>query len=175
MNLIYVLGLESISKNEFIITTITGCVRYVRVVCPSKSELIIEGQEVEHDFDSSNYQLVGVAASSSKNLWSLLLYRNKEYVHQSKFSLNSVFLNVCKLSTQDSFTSLMNVNVKHMNIAQDLIMAINLEIFNSMDLDKYINYLPLEDLGFPKRFNDIFLQKLQIKLIIVRKFAKYQQ
>ncbi|TMW53143.1 hypothetical protein DOY81_001761 [Sarcophaga bullata] len=167
-------GLESMSKNEFIITTITGCIRYVRVVCPSKNELIIEGQEIEHDFDSSNYQILGVAASASKNLWSFLLYRNKEYVHQSKFAYNSVFLNVCKLSIQDSFTKLMNLNVKYMNMAQDLVMAINLEIFNNIELDKYINYLPLEELGFPKRFNDIFLQKLQIKLIIARKFAKYQ-
>lgn len=162
------------SKNEFIITTITGCIRYVRVVCPSKDELIIEGQEIAHEFDSSNYQMLGVAASSSKNLWSFLLYRNKEYVHQSKFSHNSVFLNVCKLSIQDSFTKLMNLNVKYMNIAQDLVMAINLEIFNNIELDKYFNYLPLEELGFPKRFNDIFLQKLQIKLIITHKFAKYQ-
>ena len=143
-------------------------------MCPSKDELIIESQEISHEFDSANYQILGVAASLSKNLWSFLIYRNKEYVHQSKFTPNSVFLNVCKLSTQDSFTKLMNLNVKYMNIAQDLVMAMNLEIFGNTDLDKYINYLPLEELGFPKRFNDIFLQKLQIKLIIIRKFAKYQ-
>lgn len=168
------LGLESMSKNEFIITTITGCIRHVRVVCPSKDELIIEVQEIEHEFDTSNYQILGVGASSSKNLWSFLLYRNKEYVHQSKLAHNSVFLNVCTLSIQDSFTKLMNLNVKYMNMAQDLVMAMNLEIFNNIELDKYVNYLPLEELGFPKRFNDIFLQKLQIKLIIARKFAKFQ-
>lgn len=129
---------------------------------------------MEHEFDSNNYQILGVATSASKNLWSFLLYRNKDYVHQSKYSPSTAFLNVCKLNSQDSFIKLINLNLEHMNKVQDLIMAINLDIFNNQDTEKYTNYLDLNKLNFPPQLNDAFIQKLQIKLIILRKFAAYQ-
>ncbi|KAM7356951.1 uncharacterized protein ACRADG_002509 [Cochliomyia hominivorax] len=167
-------GIESISSNKFIITTITGAIKLIKIVPACKEEINVDEEVIEHDFDSSNYQILGIAASSSKNLWSFLLYRNKDYVHQSKYSSTTAFLNVCKLNTHDSFIKLINMNLKNMNSAQDLVMAINLNIFNNQETERYINYLDLNKLNFPQELNDAFLQKLQIKLIIVRKLAAYQ-
>ncbi|KAI8115582.1 hypothetical protein CVS40_12226 [Lucilia cuprina] len=172
---IKITAIEAISENEFMLTTITGAVKYIKILCPNKEELNIEESIIEHEFDSANYQILGVGATASKNLWSFLLYRNKDYVHQSKYTNSSAFLNVCKLSTQDSFIKLINMNLPNMNIAQDLVMAINLDIFNNFDVDKYMTYLDLEKLSFPLQLNEAFLQKLQIKLIIVRKLANYQK
>ncbi|XP_065360571.1 uncharacterized protein LOC135954355 [Calliphora vicina] len=172
---IKITGIENISENEFVIITITGLIKYIKILCPTKEELNIEERAIDHGFDSANYQILGVAASSSKNLWSFVLYRNKDYVHQSKFSQTSALLNVCKLSSQDSFIKLINLNLKNMNVAQDLVMAINLDIFNNIEVDRYINHLDLEKINFPAEINDAFLQKLQIKLIIVRKLATYQK
>lgn len=157
------------------ITTITAAVKYIKITCPTKEELNIEEQIVEHEFDSNNYQILGVASSKSKNLWSFLLYRNKDYVHQSKNTASTAFLNVCKFSSHDSFIKLINLNLDYMNKAQDLIMAINLDIFNNQDTEKYINYLDLNKLSFPPQLNDAFIQKLQIKLIISRKMAAFQK
>lgn len=152
-----------------------GTIKSIKLLCPTKEELNIEEQLIEHEFDSSNYQLLGVKASSSKNLWSFLLYRNKDYVHQSKYSATSVLLNVCKLSSYDSFLKLINLNLKNMNIVKDLVLAIDLDIFNNMELDKYLDYLSLDKLKFPEQINDAFLQKFQIKIIVTRKMATHQK
>ncbi|XP_073839621.1 uncharacterized protein [Musca autumnalis] len=168
-------GLEHISANEFIITSIVGNITYVRISCPSTEELVLETQNIEHDLDITNLQILGMATSKSRSLWTFFLSRNKDYTHQSKHSPNSAFVSVCKISNHDSLIKLINLNLTTMDGAIDLVMAINLDIINNLEMDKYQDFMNLNRLNPPKIVNDALLQKLQIKLIIVRNVAKYQK
>ncbi|XP_061393841.1 uncharacterized protein LOC133329383 [Musca vetustissima] len=172
---IKVTGLEYISSEEFIVTTILGIITYIRINCPSHEELIIETQNIDHDLDTTNLQILGVAASESRSLWSFFLSRNKDYTHQSKHSPNTAFISVCKISNHDSLIKLININLNTMDVAKDLVLSINLDIINNLNADKYNEFMSLSRLSIPKILNDAYLQKLQIKLLIVRNFAKYQK
>lgn len=152
-----------------------GTVKHIQIVCPTPDELQIEETLIEHEFDSTNLQILGIGATKSRNLWSFLLSRNKEYTHQSKYSANTAFLTVAKMSTDNSLTKLINTNLNTMDVVQDLLISIHLDIFNNSDVQQYMDYLPLEKLHFPTNLNDAFLQKLQIKILISRQMASYQK
>ncbi|XP_075162199.1 uncharacterized protein LOC142234877 [Haematobia irritans] len=172
---IKITGLASISFDEFATTSITSTITYVQISCPSAEEILLEPQQIDHNMDTTNLQILGISVSKSRNLWTFLLSRNKDYTHQSKIPQNATFLTVCKINKLDSLTKLININLTTMDVAQDLVIAINLDIINNQSLDKYVEYLNLEHLTCPRVFNDAFLQKLQIKLLIVRFIAKYQK
>lgn len=164
-----------ISPTEFVITTIMSTINRLRITCPAETILSIESQSIEHEIDTANLQILGIAISKSRNLWTILLSRNKDYTHQSKFSQNSTFVSVSKVSNQDSLTKLINLNLKTMDMARDLVLAVNLDVFNNLQVERYCEFVNLNRLNYPKTMNDAFLQKLQIKLLIVRYFAKYQK
>ncbi|XP_013112071.2 uncharacterized protein LOC106090444 isoform X1 [Stomoxys calcitrans] len=168
-------GLASISPHEYVTTSIMSTVTYIRLSRPTPQELCLEPQLIEHDMDSTNLQILGIALSKSRNLWTFLLSRNKDYTHHSKISQNATFISVSKINTVDSLNSLININLTTMDAAQDLLIAINLDIINNLDTEKYVEFLGVSRLVCPKVLNDVMLQKLQIKLLILRFIAKYQK
>lgn len=170
----YFSGLENISAEEYLVTSILGIITYVNISCPSNEELALETKNVEHNIDTTNLQILGVAASKWRSLWTFFLSRNKDYTHQSKNSSNTAFTCVCKINNQNSLIKLINLNINTMDNAQDLVMSINLNIINSLNADTYQEFMNVSRINIPKNVNDAYLQKVQIKLLIVRNMAKYQ-
>uniref|UniRef100_A0A1A9UW60 Transcription factor IIIC 90kDa subunit N-terminal domain-containing protein n=1 Tax=Glossina austeni TaxID=7395 RepID=A0A1A9UW60_GLOAU len=175
VNGIKITGIEVLNDMEYIITTIVGHIKCIRISCPSSEELKIDEDFIQHNFDTANMQILGICCSKNRCLWSVMLHRNKEYLHNSKYTNATAFLNVVKLNNQDALIRLRNVNIKIMDDVQDLIMTIGLDIFNNIEMDKYNEFFNIGQIKMPKVLNDAFLQKMQIKLFITRNVAKHQR
>uniref|UniRef100_A0A1A9WAW2 Transcription factor IIIC 90kDa subunit N-terminal domain-containing protein n=1 Tax=Glossina brevipalpis TaxID=37001 RepID=A0A1A9WAW2_9MUSC len=175
VNGIKITGIELLNDMEYIITTIIGQIICIRISCPSLEELKIDENVIQHHLDTVNMQILGICCSKNRCLWSVMLYRNKEYLHNSKYSNATAFLSVLKLNNEDSLIRLRNWNINVMDDVQDLLMAIGLDIFNNLQIDKYNEFFNIGQIKIPKILNDTFMQQMQIKLFITRNIAKHQR
>lgn len=164
-----------LSPTELIVTNMLSNVSYVHISSCSQQQIAFEQKQIQTEIDSKNYQILGLGTSGTGTLWSMLVFRNKEYANKSKFGASCAFLKVCKLSNSDALAKLDCSTVPYMNMVKDYLLVINLDILNNQDIDKYNDYLNLVNLKLPTSLNCLFRQKLQIKLLTLRHKGVYQR
>ncbi|XP_034482640.1 uncharacterized protein LOC117788084 [Drosophila innubila] len=127
--------------------------------------------------NTDNYQPAGVFCSQHKNILTVIYTRNNEYLLNSTYQ--RVHLPIClgKLEMGDSLGQLVEGLSPNeaIHCYMDILVEVRMEIFNHFELEKYVNYLPLDMFAFDELASQSLLHQLQVKYHIIDALIQVQQ
>ncbi|XP_043650646.1 uncharacterized protein LOC122618332 [Drosophila teissieri] len=123
-----------------------------------------------------DFQVVGLSSSRHKNLMTLFLYRNKEYMSETVPQKNQLLMQVLKVGNQDPLAQLIShlESNNPMNHYTDLLAELRLHVFAEENWQKYMDYGPLDSFQFTDSATERQLQQLQIKFHVLQFVIRLQ-
>ncbi|KAH8304907.1 hypothetical protein KR018_006514, partial [Drosophila ironensis] len=132
------------------------------------NELKLDTQPVAME-DLQDFQVMGFSTSRHRNLLTVLLYRNKEYMHVGPALKNQVIVQVGQIGEVDALACL-EESLKPdepINHYIDYLVELRVNIFSQKNLESYENFQAWDSLDFSGPATDHQQEQLQLKFHIL--------
>ncbi|XP_016966245.1 uncharacterized protein LOC108035226 [Drosophila biarmipes] len=161
-------GLCSLDDTSYAAGTATSHLQHIQIV-HENNQLSLEMQSIAMD-GLQDFQLMGLCTSENKNLITMFLYRNKEYLFPTVSQKKQCVMQILKVGKQDALAQLsgmLEINEPIDNHI-DLLAELRLDVFSEKNWQKYIDYGPLGSFQFTENATESQLQQLQLKFHVLQ-------
>ncbi|XP_033157241.1 uncharacterized protein LOC117139181 [Drosophila mauritiana] len=176
---IYVGGMKitalcSLDNTSYAAGTAGSCLHCVQII-HENNQLSLQTQSIAMSV-LQDFQVMGLCTSRHKNLMTLFLYRNKEYLNETVSQKNQLVMQVLKVGNQDPLEQLIRhlKSNKPMNHYTDLLAALRLHVFAEENWQKYMDFGPLDSFEFANSATEDQLKQLQIKFHVLQNVIRLQ-
>ncbi|XP_017057911.1 uncharacterized protein LOC108099102 [Drosophila ficusphila] len=161
-------GLCSLDKNWYAVGTLSSHLQRVQITHEG-NQLTLQMDSIPMDV-LRDFSVMGLCISRHKNLMTMLLYRNKEYMNQTVDQRKQLVIQVVKVGDQNALPQLAN----RLKLSQpittytDLLAEVKLHIFAEENWEKYTGFSPLDSFKFNEAATESQLQQLQLKFHVLQ-------
>ncbi|XP_016934372.2 uncharacterized protein [Drosophila suzukii] len=167
-------GLCSLDDTSYAAGTATSQLQHIQII-HENNQLSLKMQSIAM-YGLQDFQLMGLCTSGNKNLMTMFLYRNKEYMCQTVSQKKQCVMQILKVGKQDALAQLssrLEID-KPINNYIDLLAELRLHVFAEENWQKYIDYGPLDSFQFTETATEIQLQQLQLKFHVLQSVLRLQ-
>ncbi|XP_017071078.1 uncharacterized protein LOC108107836 [Drosophila eugracilis] len=161
-------GLCTLGNNSYVAGTVGSGLQRIQII-HENNQISLQMQSIALDV-LRDFQVMGLCTTKHKNLMTVCLYRNKEYMSQTVPQKQQLVMQVVKVGYQDALSQL----IRHLksnnpiNHYTDLLTELRLHIFEEENLQKYMNFGPLDSFKFTDPATEAQLQQLQVKFHVLQ-------
>ncbi|XP_017127415.1 uncharacterized protein LOC108146099 [Drosophila elegans] len=171
---IKITGLCSLDNTTYVVGTADSQLLRIHII-HQNNQLSLQMQSIAMDV-LKDFPVIGLCASRHKNLMTMFIYRNKEYLTQTVEQRKQLDIQVVRVGHQDALAQLsshLDLN-KPINYYTDFLADLRLDVFVEENLQRYIDFCPLESFDFSEIATETQLQQLQIKFHVLQSVLRLQ-
>lgn len=164
-------GLCTLSHNSYVLGNISSHLQRIQV-CHEGSQLSLKKQPIAMD-SLDNFQVMDLSICRNGNLLTVFLYRNREFLNTPLWHRNQMHVQVGKIQDGEEDEALarlagqLKVN-EPINLYTGYLAELRMKIFSQTELQRYIDFCPLDSFQFAEDATESQLLKLQIKYHILQ-------
>ncbi|KAH8349509.1 hypothetical protein KR084_000203 [Drosophila pseudotakahashii] len=160
-------GLCSLDNSSYAAGTASSPLQRIQIV-HENSQLCLKMQSIRID-GLQDFQVMGLCTSRNKNLMTVFLYRNKEYLCQTVSQKQQLVVQVLKVGKQDALEQLSSLKTNEpINNHQDLLAELRLHVFAEENWQRYMDFAPLDSFLLTEDATETELQRLQLKFHVLQ-------
>ncbi|XP_070072020.1 uncharacterized protein [Drosophila takahashii] len=166
-------GLCSLDNSSYVAGTASSFLQRIQIE-NENNQLSLRMQSILID-GLQDFQVMGLSASRNKNLMTMFLYRNKEYLCETVSQKQQLVVQVLKVGKQDALEQLSTLKTNEpINNHTDLLTELRLHVFAEENWQRYMDFAPLDSFLFKEEATETELQQLQLKYHVLQSVLHLQ-
>ncbi|KAH8262009.1 hypothetical protein KR038_001708, partial [Drosophila bunnanda] len=164
-------GLTALNHNSYVVGNISRHLQRIQISHES-NQLSLTKQSIPMDM-LENFEVLDLINSSNGNLLTVFLTRNKEYMNSHLWQRNQIVMQVGEIQDKDAeealgrLASQLKFN-EPINPYTDYLAELRMKIFSQKELQRYIDFSPLDSFQFDDDATESQLLKLKIKYHVLQ-------
>ncbi|KAH8373979.1 hypothetical protein KR200_006850, partial [Drosophila serrata] len=159
-------GLAALRHNSYVVGNISKHLHRIHISHES-NQLNLTKQSIPMDM-LENFEVLDLNNSLNGNLLTVFLTRNKEHMNSHLWQRNQIVMQVGKIQDEDTEEGLDRLATQlkfnePINPYTDYLAELRMKIFSQKELQRYIDFSPLETFQFVEDATESQLLKLKIK------------
>ncbi|XP_016970412.1 uncharacterized protein LOC108038173 [Drosophila rhopaloa] len=167
-------GLCSLGNNSFAVGSAGSHLHRIQIF-HEDNQLRLQMQSIPMAV-LQDFPVMGLCTSRHKNLMTMFVYRNKEFINQNVAQRKHMDIQVVKVRNEDALAQLIShLEVdKPINYHTDFLAELRLDVFVEANWQRYIDFSPLNSFTFSEPATETQLQQLQVKFHVLQSVLRLQ-